>query len=145
MEETIEYLKDCYEKRKSVSQIIHETLLKTFYNYIVVGGMPEVVETFVDTNDLSRCIELQNNIVHLYRSDIAKYAEKKDKIKIRDILDQIPSQLDAKNNRFKLSEISKNARYTYFESSFLWPAKAGVALPCYNCMAPILPLDLNRK
>lgn len=111
-------------KRDPVSEVIHETLLKTFYNYIVVGGMPEVVQTFVDTNDLSRCIELQNNIVHLYRSDIAQYA---------------------KNNRFKLAQISKNARYTYFESGFLWLAEAGVALPCYNCSASVLPLDLNLK
>lgn len=111
-------------KRDPVSEVIHETLLKTFYNYIVVGGMPEVVQTFVDPNDLSRCIELPNNIVHLYRSDIAQYA---------------------KNNRFKLAQISKNARYTYFESGFLWLAEAGVALPCYNCSAPVLPLDLNLK
>lgn len=144
-QETIDYLRNCFIEQKTVSESIHQTMLKSFYNYIVIGGMPEVVQTFINTNDIAQCIKLQLNIIELYRSDIAQYAEKSDKNKIRDILDQIPSQLNAKNNRFKISSISKNARFSHFEAGFLWLSEAGVALPCFNCSAPVLPLDLNIK
>ena len=81
----------------------------------------------------------------MYRNDITRYAESKEAHKIREIFDLIPSQLDAKNNRFKVSSLSRTARYSNFESDFLWLNEAGITLPCYNCSAPVLPLDLKIK
>ena len=88
---------------------------------------------------------LQRDITALYRQDIAKYATGGDKAKIRDIFDAIPSQLDDKNRRFVLADLAKTARQNRYESSFLWLADAGVALPCYNVNAPTTPLAANAK
>lgn len=144
-EATISYIQQAFRNETEVSASIHDTLIKLFRTYMVVGGMPKVVQAFIDSGDISEVTHIQHDLLALYRQDIAQYAPNTDKPKIRDVLDQIPSQLNAKNNRFKLSHIAKNARSIHFESSFLWLSEAGVALPCYNCTAPVIPLDLNLK
>ena len=75
--------------------------------------------------------------------DIAKYAEKSDKLKIKAIFDSIPAQLNEKNRRFKLNSINASARHIRYEDSFNWLADAGVALPCYNVTEPQAPLQLS--
>ena len=87
---TIQYLKDCYDNGKPVTEAIHETMCRLFYSYIVVGGMPDVVQTYVDTHDIAQVIARQTEILELYRLDIAQYAQGNDKIKIRAIFDSIP-------------------------------------------------------
>ena len=144
-DKTITYLKECYEKKEKVSAVIHNTLCKLFYSYLVVGGMPETVQIYVDTHDISKVILNQNSILGLYRLDIAKYATGNDKAKIRAVFDSIPSQLNDKNRRFKINSISPSARMLRYEESFNWLADAGVALPCYNVVTPQPPLQLNEK
>ena len=144
-DKTITYLKECYEKKEKVSAVIHDTLCKLFYSYLVVGGMPETVQIYVDTHDISKVISNQNSILDLYRLDIAKYATGNDKAKIRAVFDSIPSQLNDKNRRFKINSISPSARLLRYEESFNWLADAGVALPCYNVVTPQPPLQLNEK
>ena len=99
-DKTIQYLKECYEKQTEVSETVHETLCKLFYSYLVVGGMPESVQIYVDTHDIAKVISDQRSILDLYRLDIAKYASNTDKSKIKAIFDSIPSQLNEKNRRF---------------------------------------------
>ena len=140
---TFDYLRGCFEEKRQVQVPVHETLIKLFYNYIIVGGMPNVVQIFVDTHDVGAVIAEQRDILESYRSDIAKYADNTDKPKIRDIFDSIPAQLNDKNRRYMLSHIDKNARQLRYEDSFTWLKDAGVALPCYNVAAPVAPLMLN--
>ena len=109
-------LQSCYEKHEKVPQVMHETLLKLFAAYIVVGGMPDVVQTYVNTHDIGKVIQVQRNILELYRQDIAKYAEGSDKKKIKAIFDSIASQLDDKNRRFVLNHIDENGRMNRYES-----------------------------
>ena len=142
---TIQYLKDCYDNGLQVTEAIHETMCKLFYSYIVVGGMPDVVQTYVDTHDIAQVIARQTEILELYRLDIAQYAEGNDKIKIRAIFDSIPSQLNDKKRRFILTAIDPNGRQLRYADSFNWLADAGVALPCYNVEEPQPPLRLNEK
>lgn len=144
-DKTIQYLKECYEKQTEVSETVHETLCKLFYSYLVVGGMPESVQIYVDTHDIAKVISDQRSILDLYRLDIAKYASNTDKSKIKAIFDSIPSQLNEKNRRFKLNSINSNARHIRYEDSFNWLADAGVAIPCYNVTEPQQPLQLNEK
>lgn len=144
-EKTIDYLSSCYEEKEKVSDTIHDTLCKLFYSYLVVGGMPETVQIYIDTHDISKVILNQNSILDLYKLDIAKYAVGNDKSKIRSIFDSIPSQLNDKNRRFKVNSISPSARLLRYEDSFNWLADAGVALPCYNVAEPQPPLQLNEK
>ena len=143
--ETIAYLERCFMQTEPVSESVHNTLTKLFYSYMVVGGMPQVVQTYVNTHDIGKVIDNQQDILALYRLDIAKYAVDSDKLKIRAILDAIPSQLNDKNRRFVLNSIDKNGRQNRYANSFEWLAEAGVAIPCYNVAEPQAPLQLNAK
>lgn len=142
---TLQYLKSCYDKKEKVSETVHETLCKLFYSYLVVGGMPETVQIYVDTHDIAKVVLNQRSILDLYRRDIAKYATENEKIKIKAIFDSIPAQLNEKNRRFKLNSINASARHIRYEDSFNWLADAGVALPCYNVTEPQAPLQLSEK
>lgn len=141
----LQYLKSCYDKKEKVSETVHETLCKLFYSYLVVGGMPETVQIYVDTHDIAKVVLNQRSILDLYRLDIAKYATENEKIKIKAIFDSIPAQLNEKNRRFKLNSINASARHIRYEDSFNWLADAGVALPCYNVTEPQAPLQLSEK
>ena len=142
---TLTMLERCYEKHETVPVVMHETLLKLFATYIVVGGMPDVVQTYVNTHDIGKVIQTQRSILELYRHDISKYAEGSEKIKIKAIFDSIASQLDDKNRRFVLNRIDENGRMNRYENAFLWLSDAGVALPSYNVTEPQPPLQLNEK
>lgn len=144
-ESTLEMLDSCCRTESEVSQSVHDTMLKLFYTYIVVGGMPAAVQTYITTHDIGKVVNIQREILELYRLDISKYAEGNDKIKIRAIFDSIPSQLDDKNRRFFLSKVDKNGRQNRYENSFLWLSDAGAALPSYNVTEPQPPLQLNEK
>ncbi len=142
---TIDYLRGCFDKLAPVSQAVHETMKKLFLSYIVVGGMPEAVQLYVDTHDIAKVAALQTDILELYRLDISKYAQGNDKLKIRAIFDSIPSQLNAKNRRFVLTDVDAKGRQLRYANSFQWLAQAGVSLPCYNVSEPKAPLALNEK
>lgn len=144
-ESTIDHLRECYESRTPVSLSIHNTLNKLFYSYIVIGGMPEAVQIYVDTHDVAKVIHFQQEILKQYRLDILQYANESDKLKIQAIYDSLPSQLNDKNRRFFVNSVDKNARIERYENSFKWLADAGVALPCYNVSVPQAPLKLNEK
>lgn len=144
-EQTISYLRNCYEQKKTVSETVHQTLCKLFYSYLVVGGMPETVQIYIYTHDIAKVVQNQRSILDLYRLDIAKYATDSDKIKIKAIFDSIPAQLNEKNRRFKVNSVDPNARILRYEDCFNWLADAGVALPCYNVTEPQPPLQLNEK
>lgn len=144
-ESTIDHLRKCYESRMPVSLSIHNTLNKLFYSYIVIGGMPEAVQIYVDTHDVAKVIHFQQEILKQYRLDISQYAREGDKLKIQAIYDSLPSQLNDKNRRFFVNSVDKNARIERYENSFKWLADAGVALPCYNVSVPQAPLKLNEK
>jgi len=142
---TIDYLRQCFIAKVPVSQSIHDTMNKLFYSYIVVGGMPQVVASYVDTHDIGQVMSDQQDILEQYRLDIAQYAEGADKIKIKAIFDSIPAQLNEKNRRFYVNSLDRNARLTRYDNSFKWLDDAGVALPCYNVNEPRPPLQLNEK
>ena len=144
-DETLSYLCDCYCNRTPVSESVHNTMKKLFYTYIVVGGMPEAVQIFVDTHDIGKVITYQNAILSQYRLDIAQYAGNDDKIKIKAIFDSIPSQLDDENRRFIVSSLTPSARLNRYENSFKWLTDAGAALACYNVSVPQPALKLNEK
>ena len=144
-EATVDMLRECFLDGRQVGDAVHETMMRLFRAYIVVGGMPEVVQRYVDTHDIAQTTRLQRDILDLYRLDIAKYADNADRTKIRAIFDAVPSQLDDRNRRFVLADLNRNARQNRYASSFLWLADAGVTLPCYNVSAPTAPLMGNEK
>ena len=118
-EEVLSTVRQSWEKRMSVDKVIHESLLKMVQLYLVVGGMPAVVQAYLDTNDLNVVEEKQREILTLYRWDISQY-DSDMKLKINEIFDLIPSELDAKNKRFILKNLNERARFSRYEDSFLW-------------------------
>ena len=144
-QETLDHLRACCNGTAILSDSVHATMKKLFQSYIVIGGMPAVVDCYVKTHDIGQVIGKQRELLELYRQDITQYAEGADKIKVRAVFDSIPAQLSDKNRRFFLSSVDPHGRNNRYESSFLWLSNAGVALPCYNVSAPQPPLQLNEK
>lgn len=143
-EQVLASLRDCWEKQIPVDTIVHESMLRLVRLYLVVGGMPAAVQAYLDTNDLNVVEEKQHEILTLYRWDISQY-DLDNKLKIREIFDLIPSELDAKNKRFILKKLNEHARFSKYEDSVLWLKDAGVALPTYNVKEPTMPLKLNEQ
>ena len=141
---TFKLLEDCFNNLELVAESIHNTMKQLFQVYVMVGGMPAVVQEYVISHDIAKVVEIQKDILSLYRQDIAKYSEK-DREKISVIFDNIPSQLDSKNRRFKINSIRSTARMERYEESFVWLKDAGVAIPCYNVVVPQVPLKLNEQ
>lgn len=137
----IEHVSRCWEELKPVDTFVHEKLIDLYRLYLLVGGMPAAVSQYVDTHDLKIVDATQRAIIELYKKDIAQYAEK-DKLKIREIFDLIPSELDAKNKRFILKRLNENAKFNRYQNDFLWLKNAGVAIPVYNVEEPVQPLKL---
>ena len=142
--EIIENLKECFDKRCKVDDYIHEKMLDLFYLYLIIGGMPEAVDTYLKTNNLSNVEDIHHKIIEAYKIDFSKY-EKNNKLSLVEIYNALPGQLNSENKRFKISEIGKNALYERKESSFIWLKNAGVVIPVYNITEPKLPLILNEK
>ncbi|WP_040909400.1 ATP-binding protein [Succinatimonas hippei] len=140
----ISHIKDAFYEKRSVDDVIHVKLLELFRLYLVVGGMPAAVSKYLETNNLQEVLAVQQEIIRLYKWDISQYAYK-NKLKIEEIFDLIPSELNAKNKRFILKSLNQNAKFTYYEDSFLWLKNAGVALPVYNVEEPKVPLLLAKS
>lgn len=125
---------------------VHERLLDLFHRYLMIGGMPAAVSEFLSSGNLAAVKAEQDAILALYRMDITRYA-KDDTLFIREIFDQMPSQLNTQGKRFTFSSISPKGTYDDFAKDFLWLVNAGVALPVRSVAEPRHPLKLseNRK
>ena len=142
-EESIEILRKHYCEETPVDPFIHEKMRELYYRYLVIGGMPEAVRTYVETNDLKRVEEVHRDITALYKRDFTKY-EKEDKLRLESIYDLIPSQLNKQNRRFVFTYLNKELKFDRYENSFLWLKDAGVAIPVYNAAVPALPLEQSK-
>lgn len=143
-DEILETLQRNWDLKKPVDTFIHNQILNLYRLYLVVGGMPAVVDKYLKTNNLRIVIDEQQDIINLYLRDISQYAPQKDKLNIKEIFKLIPSELDAKNKRFILKNLNEHAKFKRYEEDFLWLTDAGVALPTYNVEEPKLPLLLSK-
>ncbi len=143
-EGVMSHVRECYEQCKAVDEVVHNKLNDLVRLYLIIGGMPEAVQKYIDTNNLQVVREAQREILHLYGKDISKY-DPQNKLYIKDIFDLIPSELNAKNKRFILKALNEKAKFERYKNSFLWLADAGVALPTYNVEEPRLPLKLGEQ
>ena len=135
----------CFEDRKPVFGPVHARLLSLFHHYLMVGGMPAAVERFVADKDMGAVHSVQGDIIRLYREDISQYAPDEHKLVIREIFDQIPSQLDSQSKRFTFASIAPRGTYERYENQVLWLVDAGVALPAISVTEPRHPLKLSEK
>lgn len=139
----IEMLRENFFKRQPVDNLIHEKMMELFQLYLVVGGMPEAVNTFIQTSNISQVINIQKGINRLYKKDIARY-DPDSKLYLEEIFELIPSELNSKNKRFILKNLNENFKFSRYENSFVWLKEAGVALPVYCAAEPVSPLLLSR-
>lgn len=140
----VETMHGCFRERKPVDSFMHDKFLEFFYLYLIIGGMPQAVQQYLDTNNLQIVADVHADIVALYKRDFTKY-EKKDKLKLEDIYDAIPSELNKQNKRFIFTYLNKQLKFDRYENSFLWLKDAGVAVPVYNAGEPRLPLEQSRS
>ena len=137
-------LRTSWEEHTPVDAFIHSRMMELFRLYLVVGGMPAVVNTYIESNNLQDVMAVQRDIIALYKRDISKY-DAAEKLQIEDIFNLIPPELNAKNKRFILKRLNEHAKFSHFQNSFLWLTHAGVALPVYNVEEPKVPLLLARS
>lgn len=142
-EQIIDKLKEYLENEKPVPQALHNRMNQLMLQYTVVGGMPEVVETFINTKQMNNVIALQRDIVHSYEDDMVKYADNLDKPLIKECFESIPKQLSKENKKFQYSIITKGGTSSKFKGSLQWIEDAGIISRCYNLSIPELPLDGN--
>lgn len=134
-----------FEQRRPVNQAVHERFLKLFHRYLLTGGMPRPVSGFIEDYDAQALTGRQNDIIQLYRYDIAKYASGGKKLAIREIFDEMPSQLDSQTKRFNFSAIAPRGTYERYKDDFIWLVDAGVAIPVRNVSEPKRPLRLAEN
>ena len=142
---TIDYLKECFDKLEPVDEIIHKRMLNASYYYLICGGMPSVVDTFVKTRNLREVRDEQQNIIRQYKADFIKYENVDKKLKIISIYDSIPAQLNQQNRRFIFTQLDKELKFDRYENSFLWLKDAAVAIPIYIAKKPKAPLILSKS
>lgn len=144
-DDAFEMLRSSFNKGTPVTEAVHKRLMNSFRNYMVVGGMPAAVQSFVDNSDLNKVMEIHNTIVPGYINDFSKYETEDRKLRLRKIYDLIPAELAAKNKRYVFNDLDKNFRPEVYDASFQWLVNAGVAVPVYNVTEPRIPLLLNEK
>lgn len=127
-----------------IPAVLHERLMRLFRLYLVVGGMPAVVQAYVDTNDISQVVRVQKSIIVEYHKDASKY-DKASKMRIVRTLELIPPELNRENKRFYVTDLKSREKFERLEDNFVWLDKAGIAIPVYNVDLPVSPLELAKK
>lgn len=140
----IEYLKKCMHDVTPVDDAIHNRFRDLLKLYIIVGGMPEVVSTFLTTKQMGKVLKVQRRVIEEYKDDMLKYATPKDKSRIRECFASIPAQLAREYKKFTYSVVRPGGRGRDYTGSIQWIEDAGIIHRCYNIHTTELPLDGNR-
>lgn len=139
----IDFLENCFEKEIPVPDALHQKMRDLILQYTVVGGMPEAVNTFINTKRMNQVLSIQRNIVSSYEEDMVKYASNHDKTIIKECFESIPKQLSKENKKFQYSAVQKGGRASKFQGGLQWIEDAGIIVRCYNLEMPELPMDGN--
>lgn len=135
-------IRECFEQRKPLGDVIHRKIMNDFRQYLLVGGMPQSVLAYLNGRDFEAADMAKRRILKLYRDDVAKFAEGYED-KVYAVFDGIPGQLSKKEKKYKLSSLDKNARFKNYEDSFIWLNEAMIVNACFNAMDPRVGLALS--
>lgn len=136
----MDFIKKCYTDQKPLTQALHRKAMDYFKEYLIVGGMPQAVEIYTETRDFEKVDSIKRDILSLYKADIRKYGN----VKVEQIFDEIPSQLQRHEKKFHLSSIDQNARYREYDDAIYWIGDAGLANIAYSATEPNIGLGLTR-
>lgn len=143
---SVDFIEELYEhmvKLEPFTQLQMDVLFELFRDYATLGGMPEVVNTYINNKNFSGTLSIQRQLLIDYREDITKYVEGLDKAKVKAIYNHISTFLAKENKRFQITKISRNARNRDYIGCVEWLADAGVINVCYCMNYPELPLKGN--
>lgn len=141
--ELIEMLGNHLKEEKPIPEGVHQTMMRLLYRYVVVGGLPDAVNTFLETKHIGKVAEAFQSIISEYEDDMVKYAKDEDKPFIRECFESIPKQLAKENKKFQYATIKKGARASRYAGCLQWLEDAGIIARCYNTSTTELPLGGN--
>ena len=142
-ENMTDIIKECFEKRKPLGQALHRKIMDQFRLYMLIGGMPQSVEAFLETKDFKASDRVKRRILKLYREDIRKHTSG-NAVRVEAIFDEIPSQLKKQNRHFKLSAVESGLRFNTVKDDLFWLSDAMIVNNCYNSTEPNIGLGLNK-
>ena len=128
---------------RAVPSGIHKAMMELLYRYVIVGGLPDVVNCFLETKNIELIYKVQRNLIAGYEEDMVKYADDADKPRIRECFESIPKQLAKENKKFQYSIVRKGGRASQYIGSIQWLEDAGIVRRCYNTQITELPLEGN--
>ena len=135
----MDFIRSHYTDKLPLGPAMHRKIMDYFKEYMIVGGMPQAVEEYIKTKNFESVDIVKRNIISLYRNDIRKHAEEIN-LKVEQIFDTIPSQLQKHEKKFNLASLDENARYREFEGAFYWLKDAGLVNIAYNTTEPNIGL-----
>ena len=140
----IDKIQNCFDTNKPIDNAMHEKALELYYDYLCIGGMPEVVREYISTSSIIGAIDYQKNILESYKNDITKYSETNDAPKIISTFDSIPVQLAKENKKFQYKLIQKGGTSTIFGDSINWLVNAGIVNKCVKTKIGV-PLKMYEE
>lgn len=141
----MEEIKKCFENNTPMTSILHDKALELYYEYLTIGGMPEVVKEYINSNSLVTTIDYQKSIIESYKNDITKYCDNaSDANKIIAAFNSIPVQLAKENKKFQYKLIQKGGTSSIFGESINWLINAGIVNACIKTKIG-LPLKMYEE
>ena len=138
-EQTFASLKRSYEEKRPLTPALHRKIMTMFRQYLIVGGMPQAVQTYLDTKNYKEVDRVKRDILKLYHDDIYKHADK-DALRVTQVFDHIPMQLSNANKRFMFANIKEDARLREYEDALIWLSESKIVNLCYNTTEPTIGL-----
>ncbi|MDL2297048.1 AAA family ATPase [Bacteroidales bacterium OttesenSCG-928-B11] len=136
-----EEIRNHYRKNETMPEALHEAALELYQKYFIIGGMPEVVAQFIETNSFIKIQSIQHDILNEYIADMAKYADPATSIKIRACYNSIPAQLAKENTKFQYKVVQRGGTATIFGEAIEWLVYAGIVLKCQRLEHGFIPIN----
>lgn len=141
--EVIDLLRTSLKEERPIPEGIHQTMMQLLYRYVAVGGLPEVVNKFLETKHFGQVSKVFQSIISEYEDDMTKYADDNEKARIRECFESIPKHLAKEYKKFQYSTVRKGGRAADYHESLQWLEDAGIIRRCYNTTITELPLEGN--
>ena len=142
-ENLIDEIKTHFDKNERMDKMIHELCLKLYRTYLIIGGMPEAVQTYLTEEKVISVIDIQSEILESYERDMTKYTDNNLSNRIISAFDSIPVQLAKDNQKFQYKVVSKGGTSSIFGEAILWLKNSGIVNQVYKTSAE-LPLEMHK-
>ena len=139
-----EHIRQCFEEKRPLEGALHRKAMDYLREYMIVGGMPQVVSEYTANHDMLAADTMKRRILRLYRNDMAKHARRYS-LKVRQLFDDIPSQLQTHDRKFHPSQLEASARLRDYDDAIFWLQDAQIINPCFNSSEPNVGLKINME